>query len=285
MIRKLLLAAQLLLAASVPALAQGATCEGEGAVKSVPTDVASEIVFENGGNEAVQLFWVDYGGERVAYGEIGAGQDLRQPSYLGQAWLVAGASGECKGVWYADGVPRSVVLQAAATPDAGPRVPPRRPTPAVEAVPETGPEGNAAEAGETPCRAGEYWNRSRNICINTSTREQRRVGPSERRSTAAPADPEPETAPSLVLQCRAGFVQVGTRCVPEAEAGSAGNAGNVGSAPPPAPRAGNATPRPAAAPPPAAPTSSNGGGQANPCGPGFTEIGGGCIANSLLPKN
>lgn len=322
MMREMLLAGALAIAGSQTALGANATCPGETLIKSAATEIETEITFENSGNSPRQIHWIDFDGKRVHYGDIAPGASHQQPAYLGQAWMITDKNADCLGIYYAETMARYVSLDdGTAASDAPPRANPPRPgtgnTSAAPLSPDTKVQPVAIGAGN-PCELGEYWNRSRNICINTSNNQQRRPNSDSSASNN-------QVGSGGGLACRAGFVKVGSRCVrddngggaPVSNTSAAAGGGlscrsgfvKVGT------RCARNSDARAPAPVPSRPAAAGAGlacragfvksgsrcvrqGAANTldasneenrpgdlCGPGFTDIGGGCISNALLPKS
>ncbi len=272
MIRNLLLGGVLAISGSLPALGAAGTCAGEGQIKSASTDISTEITFTNNSSAARQIFWIDFEGARVQYGNIAPGASHVQPTFLGHAWMIADKDADCIGLYFAETASRAVSLVGIGEPAVGPEstVPPRIDNQPVRGTPTggqiSGTRGQAdqplATDGGSPCDANEYWNRSRNLCINTVTKNRRKP-------SATLPDPGGEII--RALRCRPGFVQSGSRCVRQT--------GAVTRPQPPRPQ-----------PDPRSPVDfADADNEENRpddlCGPGFTDIGGGCISNSLLNRN
>lgn len=275
MMRNLLLAGVLTFAGTLPATGAEATCPGESQIKSASTEINTEITFENKSGAERQIFWIDFNGARVHYGDIASGATHVQPTFLGHAWIITDKDADCLGFYFAETAPRLVSLDRAngnlATTPPG-AAPPRVGGQNGGQTDGTGRQGAPEPLADdgNPCEPGEYWNKSRDLCIDPQTKRRRKP-------TAAL--PRPNQAVVRTLRCRPGFTQSGSRCVRQASA-----------TPTPQP------PRPQPAP------GSSGSDPLNPgtlvadpdneenraddlCGPGFTDIGGGCISNSLLGQN
>lgn len=267
MIKNLLLGGILVLWGSLPALGADVTCPGEGQIKSASTDINSEITFTNNSGKTRQIFWIDFEGVRVQYGNIAPGATHVQPTFLGHAWLIANQDADCLGLYFAESANRSVSLTAAegSAPAPVTGIPPRRNRQPVGGNPPPSGQQPAA-VDDSPCDANEYWNKSRNLCINTVTKRRRKPD-------ALPANPGGATI--RPMRCRPGFVQKGNRCVRQTGA----------VIPPASPR-----PQPVRQTIPQGPANNfDADNEENRpddlCGPGFTDIGGGCISNSLLKQN
>ena len=67
-----------------------ASCDLAASLRSQVAVVSSEVVIDNRSDAYVVLYWLDYGGERQLWGEVAAGEVLRQPTYETHPWLVTG---------------------------------------------------------------------------------------------------------------------------------------------------------------------------------------------------
>ncbi len=72
---------------------------------SQATGPATEITFVNQLPAAVNLFWVDPEGKRVAYGSLAPGERKTQHTFAGHVWLVTGRTGFMLGVFQAEAKP------------------------------------------------------------------------------------------------------------------------------------------------------------------------------------
>ena len=77
---------------------------------------SSGLVFVNALDEAVELVWVDSGGNERAYGRVEPGAERRQHTFGGHAWLVKTASGERLGHVVAGEVERTVRIARRTAP-------------------------------------------------------------------------------------------------------------------------------------------------------------------------
>lgn len=89
--------ALMLLAAATGAQAQN--CRDQDTLRSPPNATpATAITFVNQGPESRRIFWIDAKGKRKFYKEIGPGQSLRQPTYVGHPWIAAREDDRCQTV-------------------------------------------------------------------------------------------------------------------------------------------------------------------------------------------
>jgi len=77
------------------------------------TGPATVIRFRNELGADVDLFWLNFEGKRIGYGNIAAGAEREQQTYEGHVWLVARTSGEPVAVIEAEAVPRTLLLDRA----------------------------------------------------------------------------------------------------------------------------------------------------------------------------
>jgi dipeptidyl-peptidase 4 len=69
---------------------------------SQTTGPETEITFVNQLPTAVDLFWIDPDGKRVAYGSLAAGERKTQHTFTGHVWLATGRGGSVLGVFEAE---------------------------------------------------------------------------------------------------------------------------------------------------------------------------------------
>ncbi|VAW10389.1 hypothetical protein MNBD_ALPHA09-2259 [hydrothermal vent metagenome] len=274
MMRNLFLACVFTLVGSLPALGAAGTCPGENQIKSASTEINTKITFENLSGAARKIFWIDFSGARVHYGDIAPGATHEQPTFLGHAWLITDQNADCLGFYFAETAPRTVSLSnsdLAPTPPGA--VPPLQGGTAGGSGPRDDATGDAGQPdGQgplvddgNPCNPGEYWNKSRNLCINPQTKKRRKP-------TAAL--PSASQSATRALRCRPGFVQSGSRCVRGASAATRPQPPR-----PQHPAQGNDPWKPGTL---VADPDNEENRADDLCGPGFTDVGGGCISNSLL---
>lgn len=55
----------------------------------------TSIQFINDTTSTVKVFWLDYGGQRVLYATLAAGQSYIQGSYLTHPWVITNSAGNC----------------------------------------------------------------------------------------------------------------------------------------------------------------------------------------------
>jgi hypothetical protein len=70
-------------------------CDQEGTITSLSFNDAIQVTFANRSSVPVQLFWIDYNGNRVPYEKIGVNQDHIGSTYATHPWLVADEKGRC----------------------------------------------------------------------------------------------------------------------------------------------------------------------------------------------
>ena len=99
-----------------------ALCPGEAEqhLKSRVGDHAVEIVFENQTSAPMQLYWLDYDGNRESIGDIPPKQTVRHSTYVTHPWVVTKTGNDCVGVYFPDGQERKVVLKGDYNVNAGP---------------------------------------------------------------------------------------------------------------------------------------------------------------------
>ena len=93
--------------ATDPASAQN--CTNQDTLRSPPgATPATNITFVNRGPESRRIFWVDGNGQRKFYKEIGPGDSLSQPTFVGHPWIAAREDDRCQTVVMGLSSPRTV---------------------------------------------------------------------------------------------------------------------------------------------------------------------------------
>jgi hypothetical protein len=88
-----LAAAALTFAAPVSA----AGCPAPGDLYSFNSDDRAGIVFTNATDRTLQLYWLDFRGDRRFYFELKPGESRRQATYMTHPWLAVDQRGNCVG--------------------------------------------------------------------------------------------------------------------------------------------------------------------------------------------
>jgi hypothetical protein len=97
--------------AEIPiASAQSKKCNAESVSISRSGEVATEIIFINQRNQPVEVYWLDYSGNRKFYSSIQPKKRLTQSTYVTHPWVVTDTQKNCLGVYYPDGQRRIVEL-------------------------------------------------------------------------------------------------------------------------------------------------------------------------------
>ena len=94
-----------------PAAGGGVRCPQENGAHSIDGTRATVIVFRNSGSRAVQIYWIDYGGERKFFRSLGPGERHVQPTYMTHPWIVIDAARNCVGFYMPDATTREYVLR------------------------------------------------------------------------------------------------------------------------------------------------------------------------------
>ena len=80
--------------------------------KSLNSDTPALITFDNRSGEAVNIYWIDFGGKRQKYNTLEPGGSYTQQTYLTHPWLVTDARGKPWNVYLPEARPRTVDLHA-----------------------------------------------------------------------------------------------------------------------------------------------------------------------------
>ena len=73
-----------------PAVAS-AECFGEGSYRSTPGNTPALLSFTNNAQseeDAYQIFWIDFDGNRQLYSTLHAQQSIDQETFIGHLWLI-----------------------------------------------------------------------------------------------------------------------------------------------------------------------------------------------------
>jgi dipeptidyl aminopeptidase/acylaminoacyl peptidase len=90
------------------------------------TGAETEITFVNRTESEVEVFWLDFEGDRRSYGRVRAGGRKAQHTYAGHVWLVADGDGEPLAVFVAEEEPTLAEIDGPCTVDPGIEEPERR---------------------------------------------------------------------------------------------------------------------------------------------------------------
>jgi uncharacterized caspase-like protein len=89
----------------------GVHCPEEVGAHSVDAKRATVIAFRNTGSGTLQIYWIDYGGERKLYRALGPGERHVQPTYMTHPWVVVDAARNCVGLYMPEATTREYVLR------------------------------------------------------------------------------------------------------------------------------------------------------------------------------
>jgi hypothetical protein len=79
-------------------------------VRSVESEVATEIQFVNQRDSQVLIYWVDFEGQRQLYSTLEPGEAVDQETYLTHPWLVTDAQQAVLGIYHPAAEARVVVI-------------------------------------------------------------------------------------------------------------------------------------------------------------------------------
>jgi hypothetical protein len=71
------------------------TCEIEDKLRSLVGEIGTPITFSNLLPHNIQIYWLNYKGERVRYNELAQGEQYTQRTYISHPWVVADDHGRC----------------------------------------------------------------------------------------------------------------------------------------------------------------------------------------------
>jgi von Hippel-Lindau disease tumor supressor len=107
-----LLVATLLLSTPIAAIAQTRHPAEEKGVKSLVggKSVETAIKFINKGAQPIKIYWLNYQGDRVLYGELKTGETLPIVTFLTHPWLITDSNDNAKSLFFPDDQPRVIEL-------------------------------------------------------------------------------------------------------------------------------------------------------------------------------
>ena len=80
---------------AVPGLAQQIDCGREKGLKAIGGQAPAVLSFHNPSAQPRRLYWIDFQGQRKAYGIIAPGGDRKQSSSVGNHWVVTDEANQC----------------------------------------------------------------------------------------------------------------------------------------------------------------------------------------------
>jgi dipeptidyl-peptidase-4 len=96
-------------------------------------DIETSLRFINHSGQRVHLYWINFDGERVPYGDLEPGGELSQHTYAGHVWLAEGIDGQPLGVFEGQPAPDLAIIDRVAPPQAEAQPKKAPPTPPWEA--------------------------------------------------------------------------------------------------------------------------------------------------------
>jgi len=77
-------------------------CPGGDGARSAKSDTGVNLTFQNGTNETLTAFWINFGGQRVRYADIKPGRSWSVDTYAGHPWAFVTEYGTCVDLYYAN---------------------------------------------------------------------------------------------------------------------------------------------------------------------------------------
>ena len=88
-------------------------CSQEESLRSVEAQTSTVVEFMNRSSGHIQIYWIDYTGQRVLYNILWPDECYQQKTYLTQPWLIIDSMGECRHSYLPDEQSGSVVASDA----------------------------------------------------------------------------------------------------------------------------------------------------------------------------
>ena len=82
-------------------------------LRSTAGDDATSIHFENASAQTINLYWLNYSGERVLYNVLSPGDSRDRPTYVTHPWVITDAEGNCLAVYRSRGAFSTVTFTGA----------------------------------------------------------------------------------------------------------------------------------------------------------------------------
>jgi von Hippel-Lindau disease tumor supressor len=79
-------------------------------VKSVASELATELTFVNRSSSVRKIYWLDFDGKRVLYSTLKPGEEVAQETFLTHPWLVTDGKNQPLNIYFADALPRRIVI-------------------------------------------------------------------------------------------------------------------------------------------------------------------------------
>ena len=85
-------------------------CGLETSLRSEKFDRPTRVEFINKLQIVIQLFWLNYEGQRVFYNSLPPGKSYVQQTYVTHPWVATNAAGGCLSIYQPSSTPRTVIL-------------------------------------------------------------------------------------------------------------------------------------------------------------------------------
>ncbi|HWN23396.1 MAG TPA: hypothetical protein VNP93_15570, partial [Gaiellaceae bacterium] len=86
---------------------------------SIEGTTPSQITFVNSSGTTVDIYWLDYEGDRVHYATLTAGQSYAQPTWLTHPWVAVDKAGNCLGYVLSEALEQTYTIQPLELPGNG----------------------------------------------------------------------------------------------------------------------------------------------------------------------
>jgi hypothetical protein len=74
-------------------------CSQEYSLRSIESTTLTGIRFVNASTQSINVYWLDFSGQRLLYFTLAPGQTSAQGTYVTHPWVVTGSSGACLGIY------------------------------------------------------------------------------------------------------------------------------------------------------------------------------------------
>jgi len=85
-------------------------CQAEQGQKSKQSTALVGLTFQNDSASSVNIYWLDFGGNRVLYSTLGPGAGYVQYTFPTHPWVVTDSANTCLSIWVATDRPGTVTI-------------------------------------------------------------------------------------------------------------------------------------------------------------------------------
>lgn len=101
------------------------SCSDENNLRSALSSQQTTVRFQNQTDFPLHIYWLDFSGNRRPYGDVEAGAERIQPTFIGHIWVLTDTTGQCAGIVQAAPIVATVTAKKTSPtePPSGPNKP------------------------------------------------------------------------------------------------------------------------------------------------------------------